>query len=207
MTVVPYTMRSLDEILGVVVGLLLAVTIHGEARAFFGLLIQKPSPAQAKIPFRFNPIAYLDVRALPVMVLAGWGWTRPPRLSTQDLKGHWSYPLVAHLAGSLGNLVLAGVVSTLHDLLFSSAMFKICIAVNLQFAVANFLIPLPPLAVGRALALLLPGGDVTAKGIDWAGALVLTGLVVWEVAACHNGLAAWTGHLSAGIYGLLMGGS
>ncbi len=205
MTAVPYAMRSLDEILGVVVGLLLAITIHGEARAFFGLLIQKPSASREKIPFRFNPLAYLDLRAVPVLVLAGWGWTRPPRLSHEDLKGHWSYPLLAHLAGPLGNLVLAGVVSTIHDLLFPSAIFKICIAVNIQFAVANFLIPLPPLAVGRALASLLPGWDAREKAIDWAGAVALTGLVIWEVAARKEMLAGWVAHMSAWIYGLLMG--
>ncbi len=206
MTVIPYTVHHLDEGLGCLVGILLAVTIHGEAQSFFALLIRKPADLRGKIPFRFNPLAYIDLRSLPLLFLAGWGWTRRPQVSAGDLKGHWLYPVLAHVSGGLGNLVLAGVLSTINEYLFASTMFQMAIAVNIQFAVANLLVPVPPLGMGRALFSHVPDSWNKPGLVDWFGAVILTGAAGWEILQGKTLLFSWLSGVSEGVYRLLMGG-
>ena len=85
-------------------------------------------------------------------------------------------------------------------------MFQMAIAVNIQFAVANLLVPVPPLGMGRALFSHVPDSWNKPGPLDWIGAVILTAAAGWEILQGKALFFSWLSGVSEGVYRLLMGG-
>jgi len=204
MFVLPLALRGFDNWLGCVVAVLIAATIQGEAQVFFSVLV-RPKARLKDVRFSFNPLEHLDLRSLPVFVLGGWVWNKAGILTAPEIRGHWVYPSLTAVAGAVGNLLLAGIFTTLHDLFFASPIMKIAIMVNLQVALGNLLLPIPPLALGRAFLVHLPAYRDRPAVVDWVGSALLTAWIAAEYWRVLPGPASGIHAAGAWIYRLLMG--
>ena len=146
----------------VVVGLLVAVTVHELGHAVSASAEGDGTP-RANGRLSLNPLRHLDPFGTIVMVLAGYGWGRPVPFQAGLLRHRRLGAVVVILAGPLVNLAfaLASAVAlkvivgadTVNQVTFTFA--ETFLRVNLILAIVNC-IPIPPLDGARLLAELLP---------------------------------------------------
>ncbi|MEJ5299493.1 MAG: hypothetical protein WHS38_00710 [Thermodesulforhabdaceae bacterium] len=145
------------------VSVALASGVQGIAQ-YFSLMILVP-PAKFKKEPVPHPFQFLDPFALPIFLITGWGWSKPYSPSEDQLADNRFYKLLYHLAAPIGNLALAGIISTLYTSILPSSVFRLAITINCYVAVANMMLPLPPFSLGRGLFILF---DLSIpKIVEW----------------------------------------
>lgn len=144
-------LKDMDSWLGWAVSVAVACGIHGIAQ-FFSVLLLVPPHKQEKDREGFpQPFRFIDPLGIPMFLLTGWAWTRPYPLPNITFERPFFYTVLFYIAGSVGNVALAGIISTLYVLLLPSTVFNLAMKINLYVAVANITIPLPPFSLGRGI--------------------------------------------------------
>lgn len=141
----------------VIIGLLLAITIHEFSHALAADVLGDPNP-RSNGRLTLNPLAHLDPLGSIALLVFGFGWGKPVETIVSNLQHPRRDIAIISLAGPLSNIVLALLLSL--TLSFTSSpllvsLLTTTIYVNLTLAVFN-LLPVYPLDGEKILAGLLP---------------------------------------------------
>jgi Zn-dependent protease len=191
--------RIIQEILLVVPGFLLGITVHEFAHGYVAYRLGDPT---AKLLGRltFNPLSHLDPVGTVVLVLTRmFGWAKPVPVNPRNLKSPRKDMLWISLAGPVANLLAATILTLLlHLLLLVAAgrppsefskfllqpLFGILffgVRINVVLAVLN-LIPVPPLDGSKILAGLLPSRQAYQfEQLEPYGFIILMALIFTNV--------------------------
>jgi Zn-dependent protease len=149
---------AIDAVVSFCVSALLALTINAEAQAFAATFLGD-TRIGAKDRFHFNAFLHLDILGTACFLVAGFGWPRTMDVDPTKFKNPRLYTALARLAGPVANLLLANIAASIVYLMriveFDPRVFSMLIGVNVTVAVYN-LLPLPPLAVGTMISVLIP---------------------------------------------------
>jgi Zn-dependent protease len=149
---------AVDALVSFCVAVLLAITINAEAQAFAATFLGD-TRIGAKDRFHFNAFLHLDILGTACFLVGGFGWPRTMDVDPAKFKHPRLYTAVARLAGPVANLLLANIAASIVYVMriveFDPRVFSMLIGVNVTVAVYN-LLPLPPLAVGTMISLLIP---------------------------------------------------
>lgn len=157
---------QVEPVIGFVLGLLFAVLVNAEGQAFLATILGDRRQG-ATDRFHFNAFLHLDILGSLAFVLGGFGWPRRMDLDPTKFKHPKLFAMIARLGGPLANLLFAGIMASIIDLVMilmqlAPDIFLGVVAVNVTVAVYN-LIPIPPLAVGTMWVELLPESLAEAK--------------------------------------------
>lgn len=140
-----------------VIGLLLAITIHEFSHALAADLLGDPNP-RSNGRLTLNPLAHLDPLGSLSLLFFGFGWGKPVETVVSNLRQPRRDIAIISFAGPLSNLLLAVILALI--LSFTSSPFlasflSTVIYVNLTLAIFN-LLPVYPLDGEKILLGLLP---------------------------------------------------
>lgn len=193
----PMEFEGLSQWLGFIAGAVLGLIVQGEGQAYFVLMFQ-PISQREKVIYDLNPSSHIDLLSIPVLILAGWGWSRQRVVEPSYFPDSWICRGLVPLSGAVANMLLAGILGTIH-MLVSLPMIEMAVQANIILAVANLAIPVPPLALGRAFCCPFKDPKPSHSMIQLTGAIVLTGLIVLEKTMDRPLLQAWVLFLSTDI--------
>ncbi|MBO8141566.1 MAG: site-2 protease family protein [Firmicutes bacterium] len=143
---------------------LLVLAIHEYAHAVVAVRLGDPRP---KFDGRLtlNPLAHLDPVGTLMLLLFGFGWSKPVMVDPNRFANPRRGLMWVALAGPLANLALAVALNRLdgwivprlpwNAALATGRFLDIVVSLNIWLAVFN-LLPLPPLDGSKVLAGLLP---------------------------------------------------
>ena len=163
-----FTLPTADELLARLIVVLLGIPIHEWAHGFAAHLMGDTTP-EREGRLTLNPMTHLDPFGTLMILLTGFGWGRPARVSP-----HLMYKVrnprlamaLSALAGPLSNFIQAaffaailhlGVLNLLPEQV-AAWLFKVIllvIIVNVGLIAFN-LLPIPPLDGSRILAGVAP---------------------------------------------------
>jgi Zn-dependent protease len=155
--------RSLAELIGLVVALVLGITVHEFSHALTADALGDRLPrSQGRVTL--NPAAHIDPMGALFFVLAGFGWGRPVMVNPWALRpGRIGGTMVA-AAGPIANVVLATATAVVYRALeiagllpggFAEDAMEAIVFYNVVLALFN-LLPIPPLDGFNALKGVLP---------------------------------------------------
>ena len=149
---------AIDALVSFLVAVLLALTINAEAQAFAATLLGD-SRVGAKDRFHFNAFLHLDILGTVSFLVGGFGWPRTMAVDPAKFRYPRLYTVLVRLAGPVANLLLANIAASIVYMMriveFDPRVFMMVIGVNVTMAVYN-LLPLPPLAAGTLIYILIP---------------------------------------------------
>ncbi len=140
-------------------GLVVAITIHEFAHAWVADQLGDPTP-RARGRLTLNPLAHLDPLGTLAIFLTRFGWGKPVPIDEYNLQEPVRDAALISLAGSVANLLLAGLISIVINLQLlpfawlQTAMVQILI-INVILAIFN-LVPIKPLDGSKVFRALLP---------------------------------------------------
>lgn len=181
MGIIPIDLQSIEQWAGCIAGIVFGLIVQGDAQEYFVHMFETLAK-RTKIQYRLNPLQHLDLWSIPAFLFAGWGWSSrrveepayfPPRPIPRFL---------VPLAGPLANFAMVGILSSFYIFL-PFAFLEIAIAINIQMALANLIIPLPPLALGRALCSAFEVLRPQRRALEFSGTLIILALVLVEYTA------------------------
>jgi hypothetical protein len=178
MDLIPFEFHSHDQWLGAIIGIIAGLVIQGEGQAFFVLMFQNLSEREKPV-YDLNPLHHIDPRSFPVLLLTGWGWGKKRVEEPPYFPRSWIARSMVPLTAPLANMILAGVLGTIYMFLPFSIL-KIAIEINILIAMANFLVPIPPMALGRALCCPFQVLDKRQATVETVGAAALIIIVAVE---------------------------
>lgn len=157
---------QLESVIGFVLGALFAVLFQAEGQAYMATTLGDRRPG-AKDRFHYNAFLHLDPWGAVAFLLGGFGWARHVDIDPSRFPHPRLYLLLSRLSGPVANLLAAGIGASLIQLIMALMaldphIFLGVVAVNITVAVFNFL-PLPPLALGKALVEMLPPSQEALK--------------------------------------------
>lgn len=145
------------NVLIMVVGLLLAITVHEAAHAYLADTFGDPTPRAAG-RVTLNPLAHLDPLGTLALLLFRFGWGKPVPVNSRYFARPVSDEIQVALAGPLANLMTAVLLGVLIRLValpeLAMAFVTITVQINLVLMIFN-LLPIPPLDGSRLLKLLV----------------------------------------------------
>lgn len=149
---------SILEIVGVLAGLVAAITIHEFAHAWTADRLGDPTP-RIQDRVTLDPRAHLDPLGSIALLIAGFGWGRPVEFDPHNLKEPLRDTAIIALAGPASNIALATAIAIPLNLGlipgFLAAMAYITIGFNVVLALFN-LIPVAPLDGSKIMMAVLP---------------------------------------------------
>ncbi len=166
-----------DLWIGWIVSVAIASGIHGIAQFFSVSLLLPPDKQPEKKPEFPQPFRFFDPLSLPLFLFTGWGWTKPYPLPEEEFEKPFLYTVLFYVAGSVGNIALAGIISTLYTTILPSSVFKMAITINIYCAVANLLLPVPPFSLGRGLFASKP--SFFDRRIELTIMIIITLYTIW----------------------------
>jgi len=199
---------AVDAVASFVVSALLALTINAEAQAFVATFLGDHRPG-AKDRFHFNAFLHLDVLGAATYLAGGFGWPRTMAVDPEKFQRPRLYTFLTRLAGPVANILLANIaasiVALMRGLNFDPLVFNMVVGVNVTTAVYN-LVPLPPLAAGWLLYVLIP--DSLSK-VKWLflqiGPFVILALVLLERITHQGILSPYLNPLIAAVFKFISG--
>jgi Zn-dependent protease len=175
---------QIELVIGFVLGLLFAVLFNAEGQAFIATILGDRREG-ATDRFNFNAFLHLDFLGTLAFLLGGFGWPRRMDIDPRKFAHPKLYSILTRLTGPLANLLFAGIMASIIDLVMTLMglapnIFLEVVAVNVTVAVYN-LIPIPPLALGTIWVELLPESLANLK--KWlllAGPWVIIGILFYD---------------------------
>ncbi len=175
---------QIEVVIGFVLGLLFAVLVNAEGQAFMATILGDRREG-ATDRFHFNVFLHLDILGSLAFLLGGFGWPRRMEIDPTKFEHPKLYTILTRLGGPVANLLFAGIVASIIDLVMilmelAPNIFLAVAAVNVTVAVYN-LIPIPPLALGTIWVELLPESLAEVK--KWLlriGPWVLVGILLYD---------------------------
>ncbi|MFC1647371.1 site-2 protease family protein [Patescibacteria group bacterium] len=153
-------MQSLEGIIYIVVGLVIAISIHEAAHAFAAYRLGDPT-AKQKGRLTLNPLKHLDLMGTVMLFLAGFGWGKPVPVNPYNFKNPVRDSAVVSLAGPASNFATALLLS-LPLKYFGAAMpfwleniLWVTFDISLILGIFN-LLPFPPLDGSKIFAVFIP---------------------------------------------------
>jgi hypothetical protein len=189
--ITPMALEGFDQWIGFAFGIMLALVVQGEGQEFFVLLFQ-PLSERKRVAYDLNPLHHFDFLAIPVLILAGWGWGRKIAIEPPYFPDSSICRGLTPLAGALACILLAGILGSIEMFIPFSAT-EVAIKFSILMAVANLVIPIPPLGLGRALCSSFRVADRNRELLERGGALLITALVLLENFMHWPLLQAWVG--------------
>jgi Zn-dependent protease len=175
---------QVELVIGFVLGLLFAVLVNAEGQAFMATILGDRREG-ATDRFHFNAFLHLDILGGLAFLLGGFGWPRRVEIDPTKFEHPKLYTILTRLGGPVANLLFAGIVASIIDLVMilmelAPNIFLAVAAANITVAVYN-LIPIPPLALGTIWVELLPESLAEVK--KWLlriGPWVLVGILLYD---------------------------
>jgi hypothetical protein len=172
MELIPLEFQSIEQWLGWTMGIVASLVVQGEGQAYFVLMFQLLSKRE-KVVYDLNPVNHIDPRALPVLLMTGWGWGKKRVEEPSYFPRAWPYRSLMHMAAPIANLFLVGILGTIQMFLPSSVV-QVAVEFTILLTIANFVVPIPPMALGRALCCPFPALNGNQSTVETVGAVVLT---------------------------------
>lgn len=175
---------QLEPVIGFVLGLLFAVLVNAEGQAFIATCLGDRRVG-ATDRFHFNAFLHLDILGTVAFFLGGFGWPRQMDIDASKFEHRTLYTIISRLSGPLANLLFAGIMASVIDLVMtlmelSPHIFLVVVAVNVTVAIYN-LIPIPPLALGMIWVELLPKSMANQqKWLKLAGPWVIVTILFYD---------------------------
>lgn len=146
------------ETLYLVVGLVIAITIHEFSHALAADRLGDPTPrSQGRLTL--NPLAHLDPLGTLMLFLVHFGWGKPVIFDPYNLAHPRRDAGIISIAGPISNLLLAILLSLVLNLfplpIYLFPLLYAIIILNISLAVFN-LVPVYPLDGEKILAAILP---------------------------------------------------
>lgn len=171
-------LHDVNQWLGFLIGAVLAMIVQGEGQSFFVLMFQVMSQRE-KAVYDLNPANHFDVRSIPLTLLAGWTWSRKRVVKPAYFPSSRICCSLVPLAGAFAVILLSGILGTFYAFM-PGGTIQTAIEASAVIAVANLLVPIPPLALGRALCCPFENSVSHQSSIELVGVITLTGLVFME---------------------------
>ncbi len=152
-------MDKLQQILFLLPGFILGITIHEFSHAFSAKLLGD-GLAETQGRVTLNPFRHLSPLGTVALLFLGFGWARPVEVNPYNFKNPKKDFLLCSLAGPLSNFVLAFLFcmvirffqirseNALYVLLFGAYINGVLMVINL--------LPVPPLDGSRIWPVLFP---------------------------------------------------
>jgi Zn-dependent protease len=189
-----------DDMVSMIVGFMLGITVHAEAQAFAATFLGD-AQTDNRSRFHFNPLLHLDIAGVICFLAAGFGWPRPVQMRSDKFSKPGLFILLAHLAGPLANFLLAGIAASVIWLFkqygVEDRVFGMVITVNLTLAVYH-LLPIPPLAGAAVLPAIFPKSverQYASRTGYWAGTVLLILYFGFERVSGHH----WVSGILSGL--------
>ena len=162
------------DMMQVIIGLMASVfvvfctmPIHEYAHALIATKLGDPTPERTG-RLTLNPLAHIDPLGAAMILLVGFGYAKPVRVSARNFKNPKLGMALTALAGPTSNLIMALIFLLLRNgAVFammnspqivwqvSASFFDFAATINIGLAVFNFL-PIPPLDGSKILSLIIP---------------------------------------------------
>ena len=175
---------TIEETIGVILGLIVAITVHEASHALVADRLGDPTPRlQGRLTL--NPLAHLDPIGTLLLVVARFGWGKPVQFDPFNLKDPQKDSALISLAGPAANIATASLIALVFRLTepliqYNGSfitVFLLVAVLNINLAVFN-LIPIPPLDGSKFLAGVLPRVFAPlAYSLEQYGFFVLIGLL------------------------------
>ncbi len=177
-------------LVSVLVGLVIAATIHEFAHAYVADRLGDPTPrAQGRLTL--NPLAHLDPVGSLMILFFGIGYAKPVQINPTYFADWRRGTLVVAAAGPLANVTLALILGAPYKVglldvgglaaggpdLFSLVMLQM-IRINAVLAIFN-LIPVPPLDGSKILVGVLPPTQAVAYARLQPYGVIIILFLVW----------------------------
>lgn len=190
-------MEDFNQWAGFLLGIGMALIVQGEGQVFFTLLFE-PLRERKPLSYDLNPLHHIDLKSLPAMIFSGWGWTKKRVIPPKSFPDSHMWQSLVPLSGIIADFLLAGILGSLY-MLMPLDFIRIAVEVCIVVAVANMVIPVPPLLLGRALLKASVRLDRHWQIIEYLGTILITGIVLVEHTTDRQLLEAWILSLSGGI--------
>lgn len=149
---------AFDDLATFCVSILVAVMINAEGQAYMATFLGDYRPG-AKDRLHFNVFLHLDILGTISFFVGGFGWARKMDIDP----GKFRYPrlctVISRFGGAIANLLMSSIVASIATLIkifdIDPRVFMMLASVNITTAIYNF-IPLPPLAAGSIIYVLVP---------------------------------------------------
>ncbi len=148
------------EIIYLIIGLVVATTIHEFSHAYLADRLGDPTPRiQGRLTL--NPLAHLDVVGTLMLIFFRFGWGKPVQVNPQYFKVPLRDAAVVSLAGPLSNFLMAFAIALFlrETYVFlpswSSSLFETILDINLVLGIFN-LLPVPPFDGSKVIGLFVP---------------------------------------------------
>lgn len=176
MGIIPVELQGIEQWAGCIVGIILGLIVQGDAQEFFVHMFETFSQ-RTKVQYHLNPLNHLDPWSIPVLLFAGWGWSKRRVAEPSYFPARPIPRCLVPLSGPLANFAMVGIMSSLY-LILPISFLEIAVAINIQMALANLIIPIPPLALGRALCCQFESMRAQMRSVEFFGTLIILALVL-----------------------------
>lgn len=161
-----YSQPVAEDIAIFCVAMLTAIIVNAEGQAFMATFLGDARPGSTD-RLHFNVFLHMSLLGTLCFFVAGFGWVKQIKINTENFKRSPRVSLLAcRFSGPLANLLMANIAASLSWVLTKygvvDKVFSTIVVVNITMAVYN-LIPIPPLAGGTFLEILLSNRDGLKK--------------------------------------------
>jgi len=146
---------------GFAIALIIGISVHEFAHAYSALLLGDPTAKYAG-RVTLNPLAHLDLLGTAMLLIAGFGWGKPPPVNPQYFSRPVTDEILTALAGPASNFLIAALIGTILRFVplpdVAVTLGVLVLQINLMLMLFN-LLPVPPLDGSKILHALLDEGS------------------------------------------------
>lgn len=153
-------MFNLESLIYLVVGLVVAISVHEAAHAFAAYKLGD-STAKSQGRLTLNPLRHLDLMGTIMLFFAGFGWGKPVPVNPYNFKNPIKDSAIVSLAGPASNFATALLLSIPLKYFAASMPYWLDTALWVTFDISLILgifnlLPFPPLDGSKIFAVFVP---------------------------------------------------